>query len=92
MGSGAAGSPEAASRLCEALRAAGVVVRVGGTVFLRPDEVAETILKARCAALCFSGALLMIASWPCMRSGCALRPHQPATAMALRPCRPERVT
>lgn len=47
-GSGAADSPEAAGRLCEALRAAGVVVRVGGTVFLRPDEVAETILKVCC--------------------------------------------
>ena len=43
--SGAAGSPEEAGHLCEALRAAGVVVRVGGIVFLRPDEVAETILK-----------------------------------------------
>ncbi|KAK9839321.1 hypothetical protein WJX81_008000 [Elliptochloris bilobata] len=44
--SGAAGSAEEAGHLCEALRAAGVVVRVGGIVFLRPDEVAETILKA----------------------------------------------
>ncbi len=70
MGSGAAGSPEAAGRLCEALRAAGVIVRVGGTVFLRPDEVAETILKACCAALRFSGNLLMFRTWPCMRLGC----------------------
>ena len=50
MVSGAAGSPEDAGHLCEALRAAGVVIRVGGTVYLRPDEVAEIVLKARFAS------------------------------------------
>ena len=56
--SGAAGSPEEAGHLCEALRAAGVVVRVGSIVFLRPDEVAETILKVCALPQWIANALL----------------------------------
>ena len=43
--SGAAKSDEEAERVCEALKNAGIVLRVGDTVYLKPEEVVEIILR-----------------------------------------------
>ena len=43
--SGAASSREEAERVCEAINTAGGVLRVQGLVYLRPLDVADTILK-----------------------------------------------
>jgi DnaJ-class molecular chaperone len=46
--SGAAATEQEAERICEALRAAGVVLRVRDMVFLRPQEVTEMVMRVRC--------------------------------------------
>ena len=43
--SGAAKSDEEAERVCEALKNAGIVLRVGDMVYLKPEEVVEIILR-----------------------------------------------
>ena len=56
--SGAAKSDEEAERVCEALKNAGIVLRVGDMVYLKPEEVVEIILRVS-FTLCFmpTGAL-----------------------------------
>ena len=49
MCSGAAKSQEEAERICEALRTAGVVLRAYDVVYLKPDDITETILRVRMA-------------------------------------------
>jgi hypothetical protein len=43
--SGAAKSNEEAERICEALRHAGIVLRVGDMIYLRPQDVVEIIMR-----------------------------------------------
>lgn len=45
--SGAAQSDEEAERVCEALKNAGIVLRVGSVVYLRPQEVVEMVMRVR---------------------------------------------
>ena len=47
MCSGAAKSQEEAERICEALRTAGVVLRAYDIVYLKPEEITDTILRVR---------------------------------------------
>ncbi|EIE18201.1 DUF607-domain-containing protein [Coccomyxa subellipsoidea C-169] len=44
--SGAAQSDAEAERICEALRAAGIVLKVGDLVYLRPQEVTAMVMRA----------------------------------------------
>ncbi|BDA47814.1 Calcium uniporter protein 6, mitochondrial [Coccomyxa sp. Obi] len=44
--SGAAHSDSEAERICEALRAAGIVLKVGDLVYLRPQEVTAMVMRA----------------------------------------------
>lgn len=43
--SGAAHSEAEAERICEALRAAGIVLKVGDLIYLRPQEVTAMIMR-----------------------------------------------
>ena len=43
--SGAAQSDAEAERICEALRAAGIVLKVGDLVYLRPQEVTAMVMR-----------------------------------------------
>ena len=45
--SGAAHSEAEAERICEALRAAGIVLKVGDLIYLRPQEVTAMIMRVR---------------------------------------------
>lgn len=47
--SGAAHSDTEAERICEALRAAGIVLKVGDLVYLRPQEVTAMVMRVRLA-------------------------------------------
>ncbi len=47
--SGAAQSENEAEHICEALRAAGIVLKVGDLVYLRPQEVTAMVMRVRLA-------------------------------------------
>ena len=82
-------SAEDAERICEALRSAGVVLRVGNVVYLRPQEVTEMILRV-CAcvlASCKIGPVYILNnSWCVHGSGDHDSRKYTSTATCLKTC------
>ena len=64
--SGAAQTDEEAGRVCEALAHAGIVLRFGDCVFLRPQDVVEIMMRVSHPSA--SGVLVCISSISLTRS------------------------
>ena len=90
--SGAAKSDEEAERVCEALKNAGIVLRVGDMVYLKPEEVVEIILRVSFpSSLTPTGALcgLFSPGHPARYAPprCAETPSKPVATRAHPSCR-----
>ena len=62
--SGAADDRAEADKVCRALLEASVVMRLGGLVYLRPDDVADVVVHVRSRYLSWSSMLLSALSRP----------------------------